>query len=261
MGEGVTVPGKTYLLGGHQLDKMSTGTEALMAEKGWALDKDSYITVKSGVYHVVSGYSRGKSDAVYTGTSHINVEGGTINMLLGGPCNGSAGNNAEINVSNGEITKLYTAGDGAVRLNGECVVNISGGSIAALDICNIMGVGTVNISGGSVGQASKRVDSDAQYMVDGTVTLNILEDAVVMPGVTMGFDVVNGTPSLPQVVIPGDDADETTADVSADAEDTADVSVDEPSDNGGINPIIIVVAIVAIVAVAAVVVVVVKKKK
>ncbi len=258
MGEGVTVPEKTYLLGGHQLDGMGKDTETLMAEKGWPLDKDSYVTVKSGVYHVVSGYSRGASTALYKGTSHLNIEGGTINMLLGGSCNGSAGHNAELNITGGEITTLMTAGDSTRRLNGDCVVNISGGSIAVLDICNIMGVGTVNISGGTVGQAAKRVSADAQYMVDGTVTLNILDGASVMPGVAMGFDIVNGEVASP--VIPGvnDKEEETTEEIVT----TAEVTEAEPTDTeGGLDPVVIIAIIAAVVVVVAVVVVIVKKKK
>ncbi|MBQ8836011.1 MAG: hypothetical protein IJ002_00720 [Clostridia bacterium] len=260
MGEGVTVPEKTYLLGGHQLDGMGTDTAALMADKGWPLDKDSYITVKSGVYHVVSGYSRGASTAIYTGTSHLNIEGGTINMLLGGSCNGSAGHNAEINIYGGEITTLMTAGDSTRRLNGDCTVNIYGGSIATLDICNIMGVGTVNISGGNVGQAAKRVTADAQYMVDGTVTLNILEGATVLPGVSMGFDVVNGEVSSPVINIPGiTDETEEVAETTAPAAETTEAPA--VTEEGGVNPVVIVVVVVAIIAVVAVVVVVAKKKK
>ena len=262
MGEGVTVPEKTYLLGGHQLDGMGTDTETLMAEKGWPLDKDSYVTVKSGVYHVVSGFSRGASTAIYKGTSHLNIEGGTINMLLGGSCNGSAGHNAEINVYDGEITTLMTAGDSTRRLNGDCTVNIYGGSVAVLDICNIMGVGTVNISGGNVGQAAKRVTADEKYMVDGTVTLNILDGATVLPGVTMGFDVVNGTASAPNIVIPGiNDGEETAAETTAEEISvTETVDTPEPAE-GGVNPVDIVVVVLAVVVVAAIVVVLTKKKK
>lgn len=258
MGEGVTVPSKTYLLGGHQLDGMGKDTETLMAEKGWPLDKDSYVTIKSGVYHVVSGYSRGASTALYKGTSHITVDGGTINMLLGGSCNGSAGQNAEITVNGGEITTLMTAGDATRRLNGDCVVNLNGGSVAVLDVCNIMGVGTVNVSGGTIGQAAKRVEADLQYMVDGTVTLNILEGARVMPGVAMGFDVVNGEIASP--VIPGiNETEETEEVVTTEAPVTTETAPAEAE--GGISPVAIIAIIAAVVVVAVVVVIVVKKKK
>ncbi len=256
MGDGVTVPTKTYLLGGHQLDGMGKDTETLLAEKGWPIDKDSYITVKSGVYHVVSGFSRGASTALYKGTSHIVIDGGTINMLLGGSCNGSAGHNAEITVNDGEITTLMTAGDATRRLNGDCVVNINGGSVALLDICNIMGVGTVNVSGGTIGQAAKRVEADLQYMVDGTVTLNILGDAKVMPGVAMGFDVVNGEISAP--VIPG--YNDETADVTAETTLESEV-VPTDDGNGGFNILFVIIPVILVAVVAVAVVIVLKKKK
>ena len=193
IGEGVTTPTKTYLLGGHQLDNMGTDTEVLMAEKGMALDKDSYVTVKSGTFHVVSGYSRGASTAMYTGTSHLDIQGGTINLLLGGPCNGSAGQNAEINVSGGTVTELMTAGDDTRRLNGDCTVNISGGKIFTFTICNIMGRGTVNYTGGEIVQVMERMVADRllEYVTDGTIHLNV--DPSIDAGlISLYFDTVNG---------------------------------------------------------------------
>ena len=197
IGENVVTPEKTYLLGGHQLDGMKTDTEAALAAEGKRVDQDSYVTVKSGTFHVISGFSRGASDAFYTGTSHINVEGGKVNLLLGGSCNGSVANNAEINVSGGEIATLYTSSNQTYRLNGDCVVNISGGTVNSLALTNIMGKGTVNISGGIVLSATKSV-AEEQYLVDGTITLNILDGAEVHMVVANAFDVVNGEVSVPK---------------------------------------------------------------
>ncbi len=258
IGENVVTPAKTYLLGGHQIDGMKTDTEAALAAEGKRVDLDSYITIKSGTYHVISGFSRGASDAFYTGTSHINIEGGTINLLLGGSCNGSTANNAEINVSGGEITTLYTSSNQTYRLNGDCVVNISGGMVNTLSLTNIMGKGTVNISGGSVAVANKSV-ADEQYLVDGTVTLNILDGAEVLFAVSKAFDVVNGEISTPK--LPFETAEVTTAEVTdvVTMESAEVTTASVAGEDGGFNPIIIVV--IAVVVVAAVIVVIVAKKK
>lgn len=255
MGENVITPEKTYLLGGHQLDGMKTDTEAALAAEGKTVDKDSYVTVKSGTYHVVSGFSRGASDAFYTGTSHISIEGGKVNLLMGGPCNGSTANNAEINVSGGEVSTLYTSSNSTFRLNGDCVVNISGGTVNKLELTNIMGNGTVNVSGGIIAAASKSV-ADEQYLVDGTVTLNILDGAEVHMVVSNAFDVVNGEVSIPKP--PVVTAEVTTAAVETTAAETT-AAVEAPAENGGFNPVIIVV--IAVVVIAVVVVVIVAKKK
>lgn len=256
LGENVITPEKTYLLGGHQIDGMKTDTEAALIAAGKRVDQDSYITVKSGTYHVISGFSRGASDAFYTGTSHINIENGKVNLLMGGPCNGSTANNAEINVSGGEITTLYTSSNQTYRLNGDCVVNISGGNIITLALTNIMGKGTVNISGGVVISANKSI-ADEQYLVDGTVTLNILDDAEVNMLVANAFDVVNGETSVPKP--PVVTAEATAAAVETTAVETT-TAVEAPAENGGFSPVVIAV-IVAVAVVIAVALIVVKKKK
>ncbi len=256
IGENVITPEKTYLLGGHQIDGMKTDTEAALVAEGKRVDQDSHITIKSGTYHVVSGFSRGASDAFYTGTSHINIENGKVNLLMGGSCNGSIANNAEINVFGGEIATLYTSSNQTYRLNGDCIVNISGGTITNLALTNIMGKGTVNISGGIVIAASKSV-ADEQYLVDGTVTLNILDGAEVNMVVSNAFDVVNGETSVPKPPV-------VTAEIATVAVETTAVettnAVETPAEGDGFNPVIIAV-IVAVVVVAAIVVIVAKKKK
>ncbi len=256
IGENVITPEKTYLLGGHQIDGMKTDTEAALMAEGKRVDMDSYITVKSGTFHVVAGFSRGASDAFYTGTSHTNIEGGKINLLMGGSCNGSTANNAEINVSGGEISTLYTSSNQTYRLNGDCTVNISGGTVNSLALTNIMGKGTVNVSGGVIISATKSV-ADEQYLVDGNVTLNIIDGAEVHVMVTNAFDEVNGEVSVPK---PPVITQEIVTTDSPEITEPQAVELEEPAIDGGVNPTIIAI-IVAVVAVAVVVVIVAKKKK
>ena len=84
-GEGVVTPadGKVYVVGGYQYNQDGVMSDAPK------YDADSHITIKSGTYWAVSGFSRGSSTEEYTGTSHIVVDGGTISTVYGAAINGS----------------------------------------------------------------------------------------------------------------------------------------------------------------------------
>ncbi len=279
-GEGVVTPDKTYLLGGHQLDGMGQDTEALLAEKGWPIDKDSYITLKSGTFHVVSGFSRGASTALYTGTSHIDMQGGNVNMLLGGSCNGSAGHNAIINVSGGTITNLMTAGDQTRRLNGDCTLNVSGGKISLLTICNIMGKGTVNYTGGEITQAIRQIIDPklTEFITDGTVDL-IADESLDTSFIAFSFDTVNGEKpvAVTEATVTTEEPAETTTEAQETTEaleDTEETEVteapattadntssDAADDEGGVSTGLIIGIVAAVLVAAAIVFVVIKRKK
>ncbi|MBQ6893462.1 MAG: hypothetical protein IJN48_04580, partial [Clostridia bacterium] len=89
IGEGVVFPdkfmsgekevaGRCYVVGGYQYnknhnDKEYANLDEMIADLGWATDKDSKITVKSGKLWCVVGFCRGaaSADCVFTGTSNI----------------------------------------------------------------------------------------------------------------------------------------------------------------------------------------------
>ena len=182
MGEGVdTMTTKTYLIGGFQV----------AFEENIKLDLDSHITIKSGKYHVVAGSSRGKSSTLFTGTSHIVMDGGEVNQLLGGSCNGSAMGGADITINGGTINQLMMAGDATRRINGDATVTVNGGLIGQLMVNNIMGHATVNYNGGQIASATKSIEDKIQeFVTDGTATLNVNPD-LNSAMVALAFDNVN----------------------------------------------------------------------
>ncbi|MBQ4598904.1 MAG: copper amine oxidase N-terminal domain-containing protein [Clostridia bacterium] len=188
MGEGIIDAGtKAYIVGGYQLP----------LDDAAVFDKDSDVTIKSGNYYLIAGHSRSAGDYEFTGTSHITVEGGEIGSVYGACVNGNYGGHGEINIKGGNITNVYTGGDGTRRLNGNCVVNITGGTIGGLVLNNVMGKTTVNFSGGAVGNASKSVEAAiAEFVVDGTATLYATPnvDAKI---ISLFFDKVNYVDEIP----------------------------------------------------------------
>lgn len=182
MGEGVdTMTTKTYLIGGFQVP----------FEENIKLDLDSHITIKSGKYHVVSGSSRGASSTLFAGTSHIVMDGGEVNMLLGGSCNGSAMGGADITINGGTINQLMMAGDVTRRINGDATLTVNGGLIGQLLVNNIMGHATVNFNGGQIASATKSIEDKIQeFVTDGTATLNVNPDLNAAM-VALAFDNVN----------------------------------------------------------------------
>ena len=182
MGDGVdTASTKTYLIGGFQIP----------FEENIKLDLDSHITIKSGKYHVVAGSSRGKSGTIFEGTSHITMDGGEVNQLLGGSCNGSAMGGADITVNGGAINQLMMAGDVTRRINGDATLTVNGGLIGQLMVNNIMGHATVNYNGGQIASATKSIEDKIQeFVTDGTATLNVNPDLNAAM-VALVFDTVN----------------------------------------------------------------------
>ena len=172
---------KTYLIGGFQVP----------FEENIKLDLDSHITIKSGKYHVVSGSSRGASSTLFAGTSHIVMDGGEVNMLLGGSCNGSAMGGADITINGGTINQLMMAGDVTRRINGDATLTVHGGLIGQLLVNNIMGHATVNFNGGQIASATKSIEDKIQeFVTDGTATLNVNPDLNAAM-VALAFDNVN----------------------------------------------------------------------
>lgn len=291
MGEGVdTMTTKTYLIGGFQVP----------FEENIKLDLDSHITIKSGKYHVVSGSSRGASSTLFAGTSHIVMDGGEVNMLLGGSCNGSAMGGADITINGGTINQLMMAGDATRRINGDATLTVNGGLIGQLLVNNIMGHATVNFNGGQIASATKSIEDKIQeFVTDGTATLNVNPDLNAAM-VALAFDNVNyvggKTPAATTEPVTTEEtkdaaateastASETTeavttepaktepaettteAEKTTDTEKAADTTVPAttaapvPADEGGLGTGAIIGIVAAVIVVIAVVVVVIVKKK
>ena len=182
MGEGIdTTTAKIYVIGGYQKE----------FPEDMQLGLDAHVTIKSGKYHAVAGSSRGASSIMFEGTSHITVDGGEINMLLGGSCNGSAMGGADITINGGMVSQLMMAGDVTRRINGDATLTVNGGLIGQLLVNNIMGHATVNFNGGQIASATKSIEDKIQeFVTDGTATLNVNPDLNAAM-VALAFDNVN----------------------------------------------------------------------
>ena len=221
MGDGIdTTTAKIYVIGGYQKE----------FPEDMRVDLDSHVTVKSGKYHCVAGSSRGASTVLFEGTSHITVDGGEINILLGGTCNGSAMGGSDITVNGGTVSQLMMAGDATRRINGDATLTVNGGIIGQLSVNNITGHATVNYNGGQIGTAAKSVENSVrEFVTDGTATLNVnpeLNAALV----ALAFDEVNYVGGKTPAVTPAATEPETTTAASAGSEDpttTEDIAATE----------------------------------
>ncbi|MBQ8837597.1 MAG: copper amine oxidase N-terminal domain-containing protein [Clostridia bacterium] len=162
MGEGISSSGFTfYIVGGYQ-DPTSEAEKNL----------DSSITVNSGTYTTLVGFSRGSGTTTFRGTSNITVNGGTVKNVYGASLNGSYSGSANITINGGTVTSVYTGGDSTRRLNGNATVTVNGGSVTNLNINNVMGHTDVNYLGGNIGSMSKSVaEAITHEVTDGTASL------------------------------------------------------------------------------------------
>ncbi len=130
---------------------------------------DSHITVNSGEFNYLLGFTRKKGTATqdYTGKSHITVNGGKITKVFGGTSENHYGGSTEIIINGGTISELHTAGDVTRRLKGSATVTLNGGKLATLDVNNVMGNVQINLIGAAptniaVTYASDTLKKDAE---------------------------------------------------------------------------------------------------
>lgn len=151
MGEGLTMSGSNLIvLGGYEAPAKNT-----------PLKENSYITVKSGKYNTVCGFSRTKGEATltYTGTSHITVFDGTITNLYGASLFNHFSGSTEIKIYGGKVTNAYTGGDVTRRLNGTSLFELHGGTVNKIVVINSVGDVTLKLEGGSLLMAEERFGS------------------------------------------------------------------------------------------------------
>ncbi|MDQ0615017.1 GH43 family beta-xylosidase [Microbacterium sp. W4I4] len=103
-------------------------------------DADSHISIGSGTFYKVSGFTRGKGVATqtYTGTSHITITGGVIQEVFGAALENHYSGSTEITMSGGRVGTLHTGGDVTRYLLGSASMNLTGGHISTIDINNVV---------------------------------------------------------------------------------------------------------------------------
>ena len=132
-----------YVIGGYRAPAAKTA----------AINLDSNITIKSGTFKRVVGFTHEKGTGgsfYYTGTSHIDVSGGSIDRLYGGSTLNHAAGNVIINVSGGTVKELFTGGDSTRRVEGTATVTLIGGKVPVLHINNVVGNADVTLDGVSI---------------------------------------------------------------------------------------------------------------
>ncbi|MBR5012012.1 MAG: hypothetical protein IKY12_05575, partial [Clostridia bacterium] len=279
-GEGVVLPdkfmsgekevtGKCYVVGGYQYNKTYTegkeyaNIDEMIADLGWATDKNSDVTIKSGKLWCVVGFCRGaaSADCVFTGTSNIIIDGDAIidSAVYGGHVNGNAtAGAAVITVNGGTIADLRTTSDATYvsPIAGDVIVNVNDGTVTGLSMTNVLGKTEVNFNGGNLAQATYAFDGSLEEKkTSGETILNIAEGARALPGLAMNFTTVNGEVASPVIPGIGDllDSEETEA-------VTTEV-VDNTAGESSFNPLVVIIPVVLVLVAAIAVVIVIKKKK
>ncbi|ACQ82437.1 glycoside hydrolase family 43 [Beutenbergia cavernae DSM 12333] len=104
------------------------------------LDADSHITISSGTFYKVAGFSRGKGvgTQTYTGTSHITIDGGVVQEVFGASLENHYSGSTEITMTDGRVGALHTAGDVTRYIVGSATVTLTGGHINTIDINNVV---------------------------------------------------------------------------------------------------------------------------
>lgn len=104
------------------------------------LDADSHITVNSGTFYKIAGFSRGKGAGTqtYTGTSHITINDAVVQEVYGAALENHYSGSTEITMTGGRIGTLHTGGDVTRYLVGSATLNLTGGHINTIDINNVV---------------------------------------------------------------------------------------------------------------------------
>lgn len=149
MGEGIkTTSANLFILGGYQTPEATSPAT-----------KSSNITIKSGSYDSVIGFSRDRKSAniTYTGTANISIYGGSVKTIYGASTLYHYSGSCNIKVYGGSVTNIYTGGDATRRLDGKSNIEIYGGSVSALNINNAIGDTTVLLDGGSLNKITESI--------------------------------------------------------------------------------------------------------
>lgn len=143
-------------------------------------DLDSNITINSGTFYKVVGFSRARGAATqtYTGTSHITLNGGVVQEIFGASVESHYSGSTEITMTGGRVGTLHTAGDATRYLTGTAKVSLTGGNVNLIDINNTVHDVDLTLAGTTFGdlranQAFASLDREAEiYDVAPTRTVH-----------------------------------------------------------------------------------------
>ena len=142
------------------------------------------ITIESGNYYAVIGYTRGNEISGYihefTGTRTMNLLGGSVDRVYGGPIQSSIGDKVVINIDGVTVNDfIQVGGDQSIHSN-SATVNVMSGYVKQVDMRNVLKEVTVNWSGGSIGEFAcnnceyqGEIDKESLALFENTIyTLN-----------------------------------------------------------------------------------------
>ena len=124
---------------------------------------DAHVTVRSGAFYKLCGFTRtkGAGTMTYTGTAYITIEGGSVRDVYGGSLYNHYAGSAAVTVTGGSIATLSAGGDGTRRLNGAAAITVAGGTVGSITVNNVVGNAAVTLTGGRVGSLAVTYASDA----------------------------------------------------------------------------------------------------
>lgn len=148
-GTGLTMPAsnvaRAYVLGGYQL----YNSDNLIPH-----DADKHITIESGNYYAVIGYTRGNEISGYihefTGSQTLNLLGGSVDRVYGGPIDAGIGGKVVINIDGCSINTFIQVGGDASIYSKNAVIRMKSGYVKQLDMRNVLDTVTVNWTGGKM---------------------------------------------------------------------------------------------------------------
>ncbi len=138
---------QTYVVGGHQLYDTDNDVPH---------NVNHSITIESGNYYAVIGYTRGVETSGYThkftGAQTINLLGGTVDRVYGGPIQASEGDKVIVNIDGASVTTfIQVGGDQSIHSN-NAIINVKSGHVQQIDMRNVLENVTVNWTGGTIGE-------------------------------------------------------------------------------------------------------------
>ena len=166
---------------------------------------DSHITINSGNFRLIVGFTRKKGDAsrTYTGTSHITVNGGIVGDIRGASVENHYSGSTVITVNGGSVSSINTGGDVTRRISNTATVNLNGGNVGLVSFNNVVKGGELNINKTAPDSVKVTYANDTiKELADKAkckFTVNydsLLCSANVIKQFKQYFDVVNNTTTL-----------------------------------------------------------------
>ena len=121
-------------------------------KEGFKTNLDSKITINSGSFNQLIGFTMHKGDAsvAFTGTSYINLNNCHVEKIICASADSHHSGNTEIYVYNSTVNELYTGGNATRTLNGNATLHIKESVVDNLYVNNVTGDVNVKLESGKI---------------------------------------------------------------------------------------------------------------